>query len=194
MIKRKGDSMKSLISMLIVSLMLYVGCQENSNIVEPQNKILAPNWIELPKNISQGSSIEMEFSASDHIYGYFGGDIKLNKSYYSSKGKVKIYAKIEFDNRSFSGDKFITMTVDDVNGTVTFSPSMIFDKPAKLNLKLEGLDLSGINPENINFVYLSPSGTISQIVYKDINVDVQSGTLELIDGQIPHFSRFGFVR
>jgi hypothetical protein len=187
--------MKTLLSLMVVSLLFWTGCQESSSIVEPETvQTSAPNWIELPKNTSQSSSIEMEFSASENIDGNSGGEIKLDRNYYGPNGKVKIIAKLKFDKGSFNGTKLITMIVDDVNGTVTYSPSMNFDKPAELYLKLEGLDLSGINPDDIDFVYFSPSGTYGPITYKEIKVDIQSGTLELKDGLIPHFSRFGFCR
>jgi len=188
-------NMKTLFSLLVVSLLFWVGCQESSRIVEPEtDQTLTPNWIELPKNISHSSSIEMEFSASKNIDGKRGGEIILDRHYIGPNGEVKIIAKLKFDKGSFNGKQLITMTVDDVNGTVTYSPSMNFNKPAELYLKLEGLDLTGINPEDIDFVYFSPSGEIGSVVYKEIKVDIQSGILELKEGKIPHFSRLGFTR
>ena len=188
-------NMKTLFSLSVVGLLFWGGCQESSRIVEPENdQAPTPKWIELPKNISHSSSIEMEFSAFQRINGNSGGEIILDRNYSGTNGDVKIIAKLKFYEGSFKGTELITMTVDDVNGTVTYSPSMNFDKPAELYLKLEGLDLSGINPEDIDFVYFSPSGTIGSVAYKEIKVDIQSGTLELKEGIIPHFLRLGFTR
>ena len=86
------------------------------------------------------------------------------------------------------------MVVDDVNGTITYSPSMNFNTPAELYVKLEGLDIYGINPDLIDFSYHNPNGSFSQVDYKEIQVDISSGTLELKEGKIPHFSRYGFSR
>jgi hypothetical protein len=86
------------------------------------------------------------------------------------------------------------MSVDDENGTITYSPSMNFNKPAELYLKLEGLDLYDISKNSIDFAYHDPTGSFGQVDYKEIIVDISSGIVELKEGKIPHFSRYGFTR
>lgn len=71
--------MKTLISLMIVSPFFWVGCQESSSIVEPESdQFSALNWIELPQNISQSSSTEMEFSVSEIINENSGGKIEVD--------------------------------------------------------------------------------------------------------------------
>ena len=86
------------------------------------------------------------------------------------------------------------MVIDDINGTVTYSPSMNFDKPAILDLKFEGVDLTGVNRDSVDFVYIDYDGLFNPVEYKEIKVDVAKGVLELVDGLIPHFSRYGWGR
>jgi hypothetical protein len=154
---------------------------------------MPPNWITLPQR-TNNLSIETEFSITKRIYGSSGGELKLDKKYSTTNGSFHILATLKFEKNSFSDYADITMTVDDVNGTVTYSPSMNFLKPATLNLKFEGLDLTGIHPDSLDFVYYSPYGSQGSIVYQEIRTGMATGLLELRNGKIPHFSRYGFSR
>jgi len=186
--------MKTFLAIMIIGIFFFAGCSDKDSIVTPENnQTSAPNWITLPQ--SEGLSIENEFSITKNIKGKDGGELIIDKNYNAGPhGTVKIITKLKFYRNSFAGTKNITMTVDDVNGTITFSPSMIFDKPAELYVKLEGLDLSGIDPNDIDFVYYDLSGIYGPVERKEIIVDISSGTLELKEGKIPHFSRYGYSR
>ncbi|MGE5812331.1 MAG: hypothetical protein ACM339_12560, partial [Ignavibacteria bacterium] len=107
---------------------------------------------------------------------------------------VKIFARIKFKPGAFTGIKLIKMMIDDVNGTISFDPPSVFSKPAELDLKFEGIDLSGIDLEKVDFVYIRPDGTFEQILCKSINVDIAAKTLEVNDAEINHFSRYGWCR
>lgn len=56
------------------------------------------------------------------------------------------------------------------------------------------MDLSEIQREEIDFVFLGKDGSIEQIDFKEIQFDNSSGTLELKEGKVPHFSRSGWTR
>jgi hypothetical protein len=56
-----------------------------------------------------------------------------------------------------------------------------------------GVDLSNVNPANVKFVYLSTDGNYYQPVCDYIAVDKQSGKLQIVNAQLPHFSRYGFI-
>ncbi len=186
--------MKTFLSIIIAGIFFFAGCSDKDSIVTPENnQASAPNWITLPQR--DGLSIENVFSVTKTIKGKDGGELKIDEHYSAGPhGEVKVIAKLNFKKHSFEGTQTITMIVDDVNGTITYSPSMVFDKPAELYVKLEGLDLYGIDPDDIDFVYYDPSGNYGTVEYKELNVDISSGTLELKEGEIPHFSRFGYTR
>ncbi|RPI74372.1 MAG: hypothetical protein EHM47_03770 [Ignavibacteriales bacterium] len=188
--------MKSLISIVVIAagILFLSGCTEETNITAPEtNYTSGPNWITLPER--EGSMVENIIAKTRNINGSSGGEIIIDFNYNGGPhGEVKVIAKLLFRAGSFSGTKAITMTIDDVNGTITYSPSMNFNKDAELYVKLEGLNLYGINPNNVDFSYHDPSGTFGPVDYKEIIVDIPSGILELKEGKIPHFSRYGFSR
>jgi hypothetical protein len=85
------------------------------------------------------------------------------------------------------------MTVNDQFGTATFSPSGAFSKPVIYNLTIVGLNLRGINPANVKFVYMAPDGNYYVPQYDRLYVEIQSGKLQIENARLPHFSRYGFV-
>ena len=66
------------------------------------------------------------------------GDVLLRQN--GNMGSI--YASCYFPSGSFSGEKIITMTVDDSTLTGTFSPHMIFDKPVSFSVLFTGVNLS----------------------------------------------------
>ena len=186
--------MKKNIVIIAAVLISFLGCNENLQVVEPEyNSVSGPNWITLPQQ--SGSSVETEYSVTGQINGIDGGKLEINEIYFGGpQSTVKVNVILKFPKNCFQGTKTITMLVDNVNGTVTYSPSMNFDIPALLDLQFGGIDLTGINPDDIDFVYHNPDGYFDSMEYLRLIVDPKSGTIKLIDGKVPHFSRYGFSR
>ena len=74
--------MKTLLSLLVFSALLFVGCMDNSSeLTSPDVQILqksnSPNWIKLPADPGQGFGVETEYIAEKLINGKKGGHIKL---------------------------------------------------------------------------------------------------------------------
>ena len=84
------------------------------------------------------------------------------------------------------------MDIDDQTGVSTFNPHIIFNFPAVLNQTFSGLDLSGIDPNNIQLYYLDTDGSYEVMQYDQLIVDVETGTITVINGKIPHFSLYGY--
>ncbi|MFC2085493.1 hypothetical protein ACFLS9_10575, partial [Bacteroidota bacterium] len=174
----------------------------NNDLVTPEEPVIEkasePNWLTLPE--SSEKSLEKTFSRTQAIFRFYGGTINLNKWYWDwSQGFVSVNASITFepgfyDQNVYGGwYKYITLTVDDETCTSTFSPHMDFLKPATYNVTYSGIDLSGVNPDNIDFVYQAEDGSVQNLQYDRIEVDIQEGLLKVVNAKIPHFSRFGFV-
>jgi hypothetical protein len=70
---------------------------------------------------------------------------------------------------------------------------MEFNQDVIYNAKFTGLNLTGIDPSSIDFVYQDESGAIEKIEYDALNIDVENGVLEIVNARIPHFSRYGFT-
>jgi len=188
--------MKNLAIIVLILIPLFWGCSDNNLISPEPKKGMQKTWIQLPQP-ENDLSTEMEFSSLKEIDGNKGGEIRIDKKYPTPGGvnkEVKISAVLKFQSGSFSGKRDITMVIDDINGTVTYSPSMNFDKPAILDLIFEGIDLTGVNKDQVDFVYIGEDGLFYPVSYKEIKVDLLRGRLELVDGLIPHFSRYGWGR
>ncbi|UCH66355.1 MAG: hypothetical protein JSW63_04295 [Ignavibacterium sp.] len=74
-----------------------------------------------------------------------------------------------------------------------FGPLMQFEEDVTLDLVFTGLDLTSIDPNGIDFVYVNEDGSVEQIEYEDINVNVSTGRIEVEEAELSHFSRYGFV-
>ena len=61
------------------------------------------------------------------------------------------------------------------------------------SLKIEGVDLSGVNPNTLDFVYIDASGNIHPVEYEVVTMDAVNGKLEVKNAKLNHFSRYGFV-
>ena len=85
------------------------------------------------------------------------------------------------------------MIVNSNHGTATFYPSPeMFNQPLTFNLMITGVDLDGVDPKTISYVYLAPDGSFQRIEYK--NLVINNGILIVDDAQIPHFSIYGWCR
>ena len=182
---------------IITSLLAFaalIGCSSPDALNGPAEPVKkdSPNWVVMPKKANM--SVEAEFDVSELVSGSAGGTLSLHTSYSGGiNGLVTIDADLVFSPGAFSGDKLITLHVNDEYCESTFGPSSVFDVPAVYNIRYTGLDLSGVDPSSVVFIYDSEDGTTEVIENEGISVDVSTGTLEVLNAQLPHFSRFGFV-
>jgi len=179
--KTKGNIMKLFFMLLATTFLFLIGCDENTQVLEPQSiEVSNRRLITLPQPNSL--SVERTFSVTKYIKGKNGGNLVIDAHYFAGPhGEVKVIAKLKLDKKTFTGNHNITMTVDDATGAVTFNPSIRFTKHAKeFYLKLEGLDLTGINPSDIKFQDFLPDGTVRDVNnIESLVVDIPSGIIEL---------------
>jgi hypothetical protein len=81
-----------------------------------------------------------------------------------------------------------------MNLLTTFGPHYTFNEPLEYTLELKGVDLTGIDPDSIDFVYQGEDGTVYQCEYKSIEVKLNEGKVKVEKAKLPHFSRYGFVK
>jgi hypothetical protein len=201
-IKRKtnfGDKMKKIVSVLfILTVFSFIGCEKNGNdqIVSPQDKSLGtavqPNWIVLPAQ--SDAALKKDVSVSKLINGSDESLIEINTGYKGGPfGWVSITANARFQRNSFTGQKLVTMSINDQFGASTFTPSGTFTKPVIYNLTIMGVDLSNVNPSKVIFAYLADDGKYYAAKYQQLFVEKQSGKLQVINAELPHFSRYAFA-
>jgi hypothetical protein len=191
----KESKMKKFITTFAMLILFAVGCSDQTNIISPEQSVQTqePNWlVSLP---SKGLSVNSIHSASEIIDGSKGGHVNLKEEIPGGPlGKIKIDSKLEVKDHSFTGTLTISTGIDDFNLLTTFGPHYTFDKPLEYTLELEGIDLTGVNPDSVDFVYQSEDGSIHQCQYKSISVDLNKGKVKVNKAKLPHFSRYGFVR
>ncbi len=184
--------MKRLLLALFALSLFYFGCSDlstNTNPVKPQTSSKVA--IKLPAKLS--SSVEAVFSASNLIVGNKGGTVELHNSFASGMGLVTMDAELTVPVGAYNGAENITMQIGDDAG-IDFSPSMIFNTPVILNLKFTGVDLSGVDPNAINFYYFAPDGSTQLVKSDSIYINVSTGTLQIFNAQLPHFSRYNWAK
>ncbi|MBT8378913.1 MAG: hypothetical protein KJN64_06770 [Ignavibacteria bacterium] len=194
--------MKSILTLITITF-LFFGCQESSNITDPLenttkttfNKYPEANYdlILLPTKAPEWQ--DSSFTVSKEINGDFGGFIYLNKYYIDASGnQIDIEARLTIPAHAFQGTKTITITVDDNFAALRFSPSMTFTKNLKLYTYFSGLHLNGIKQKSLDFVYIANGGSIELLKKKGVKIFPKWGILQVNSAELPHFSRFGWVR
>lgn len=152
-----------------------------------------PDWIVLPPASTPG--LAKTTTVSKLIYGTDESLIEINTGYAGGPfGWVSITSNARFQRNSFVGQRTVAMAVNDQYGSADFSPSGTWLKPVIYNITIQGIDLTGVIPSKVKFVYMSPDGKYYPAVYKSLFVELQSGKLQVIDAQLPHFSRYAFGR
>lgn len=186
--KLRGTDMRySKIFFAMFVFAVFFGCSE-------QDSVLAPT----PDNsINVGSKLAKNILSSEPflVTEKHGGEGKL----VYKDGDVKISVKLKFQARSVANDIWITITLDeqDLIGGINleFGPhGNSFLKPAILDITAEGLSpdlLQGLN----SVWYLDEEGNLlEKMNYQKLVVQSQKGAVKLMKAEIPHFSRYGFIR
>lgn len=169
------------------------GCSDQSLLSsDPVQKQDRYSLIKLPK--ASGLQINTIYSDSKSISGSQGGSLNIQGSYSGGPfGTVSVNAILVFPAGSFSGTKTISMTADDEHCASSFLPGMSFSLPGVYNITHMGVDLTGIDPTKVTFVYLKADGTLEYPVHEGISVDASIGKISVTNAKLNHFSRYGFV-
>ena len=187
--------MKKYLSIIVLLSLFVIGCSEQFNVNEPvmsSNNTNEPNWVALPQ--AEGMQVNKEWTTSDRINGAQGGSLSDYVSYSGGIfGRVTIDANIEFFNGAWPGNETITMTLNDQNTAVKFGPAMSFNRTVLFNATYTGLNLTGIDPAKVRFVYLADDGSVEVAECDAIVVNTAQGKLQVVNAVIPHFSRYGFI-
>ena len=114
----------------------------------------------------------------------------------AQSGNTKqVYAACYFPAGAFVGTQTITMTLDDKKLTGTFSPAMTFNKPVSFSALFTGVKFKQlILKSQYTFVYYDKSGKKYVIGASYLYFDPVKGVLGILNAQLPHFSRYGFIR
>ena len=178
------------LSVLMLLAIFVIGCTDKSNMLSSVDNITGnneavtnPSFIELlPAN---NQTIKKDVAVSKTIYGDQESLLEINTGYAGGPfGWISITANARFQRYSFTGSRYVTMSISDNNGTASFSPSGTWALPVIYNLTIQGIDLS---------VYMASDGNYYKAKYQSLYIEKQSGKIQLINAELPHFSRWGFI-
>jgi hypothetical protein len=188
------NRVKIFITTIAILLLIVVGCTNQTNVTAPENSSSQElKLISLPTP-SGGLGVETLMTQVKGINGNTGGKFDIKFDYQGGPfGLVKIDSKLEFFAGAFVGTVDISQTHNTDFASMTFGPSMQFSARVVHSLKIEGVDLTGVNPNTLDFVYINENGNMSSVEYEEIKMDASSGKLEVKNAELNHFSRYGFV-
>ena len=180
--------MKKYLSIIVLLSLFVVGCSEQISVNSPVEKLTNKKvqWLTVPNS---GMAVEGTKTWSKSVVGSIGALFKGTK-YLSTT--VSAYVEIWVPAGAFSGTKTISATLNSETLYADFALSpMTFNSPIYYTVEYYGVDLTGIDPANVDFYYIDGSGNMVKAPYAEIHVE--DGWLCVVDAQLPHFSRYGFV-
>ena len=183
--------MKHITSILLLTLLFLLGCDQVTEINAPQERIINKQLIKLPEMVGLG--VESQTYTQD-INGTNWSEFQRTFCYQnSSGGTVYQFGDLDFFPGAFTGTKNISMTFNTDGAAMEFGPSMQFQARVDYTYKITGLDLTGVNPATLEFVYIDANGNMYAVDYDYVTMDAATGMLKVVNAVLPHFSRYGFV-
>ena len=186
--------MKSIITLGLLSFLFLIGCEQELDLTSQKTPLSASSsekqWITLSDNSIL--SIENTFYIS---WYNVDGKRGWNKTFdYTFPGGIRIYGDLDCPKNAYDGKMTIALKLNDLASTSDFTPTpFTFNIPLEYTITYEGLDLTGVNPADVDFYYIAPNGSMVKAVYDNLKVDIPNGSLFVLNARLPHFSRYGFV-
>jgi hypothetical protein len=183
---------KFLLFAVFISFLALSGCSHYESDPDALPPASSKSFIELPPKTQL--STENTFFTFKLISGLIGGEIGLNAGYNGPNGLVSINADLNIPSHAFLGLKLISYFINDQYAAVDFFPALTFNHSLTFDLTFTGLDLTGVNPDDVDFCYLDFFGHLHHVQYSQIVVDIPTGTLKVVGAKLEHFSRYIFAR
>jgi hypothetical protein len=188
---------------LILTSLILISCESSVEPLFPNDDSGITNLKKLdsfnysPIELPQRSPLYKDsvYSVSAEVDGSVGGRIDYENYYVSEDGdSISFYIDLFIPPMAFEGIRTITATFDSVYAAIHFTPSMEFDSALHLFQGFKGLDLSDYQTGTFDFVYTRDDGTTELISKTGTQVIVPQGLVRVMNAQLEHFSRYGWVR
>lgn len=180
---------------------LMGGCSQSSNpVTSPEKstvasstgstKLAQPSVIPNPPNSKPWPNVSQTVNCTPLLGGHFD----LSYTYTTTSG-TKCTREVTFivPPLAVSKNTEITMSLDSTCVGVDFQPEgLVFLVPSILNYSVSGLDPAQLQG-NVTFDYVGTGGLVP-VVNQLLTVSLSSGSLTMLAGVIPHFSRYAFAR
>jgi hypothetical protein len=189
----KDNTLKYLLTLVLASVLLFFGCNQDPEVTSPDQTAqpsIEKQWITINNN--SGLSVEEIFTKTrKKASGSKGWNITFDHMFSSG---VRIMGDLDCPKNAYTGRLTFSFMLSDNEVVIDFNPSpFTFNIPVEYTIIYEGLDLTGVNPEDVDFYYVDPSGALVKAEYDRLEVNIEAGRLFVLDAKLPHFSRYGFV-
>ncbi len=166
-------------------------CTNFDSTTQPVNPTKKAQLIKLPAHTK--SAIENTFTRSKEVNGVVGDTINFHFSYTSDQGTpVNIYGVLTIPAGAFNYTTTIRLELSDQDAVIDCYPTpTTFDKPLKLDLTHEGLNLDNVG-NGADFYYIKSDNSVESLNKVDKIILHSNGTLEVKGAELPHFTRFGW--
>lgn len=195
--------MKKVLVLTLLLGFLFVGCENDSSILQPENDIDATTILPISdkldaqtSTISEYTNVKDNLSRTYTINGDKGGKIIEKHTWTNGIATLKLEAYLTIPKGAFDGTLTFDMVFDPNLLSVELHPTpFTFDIPVILDLKYKGIsDDFEIDSDSLDFQYYNPDGTFENVKYKNIKWNPSSRALMVSDAELHHFSRYGWTR
>lgn len=205
MLKLNASAKVLLILLILGGLILsYSSCSKNVAPVAPDDKLsistkdyaAKPNF-QILKFDNVKKSLKKEFYVSQYFPYETGGTINLAYQLVKiDSGFIDVSVSLQILPYAMTANADISMLINDAqffgDFDVVFDPhGTIFSTPALLNIHIKGMDLGIANPNDFKLYYVNEdTGEWELMVCESITVNLELGEIIVVNGQLPHFSRY----
>jgi len=203
--------MKTTLTTLLLSALLFIGCDQESEITSPLSD--SPNQqlkvqsvptltnsqpVFAPEIYITDRDVNAYIIGSKIINGETGGELLIDTTYINYQGRLLyVYGKLEIEDHSFLGTTEFTMILKPEEASIKLFPHMVFKKEVKLKVDYKGIDLKALGhiaSGYIDFAFFGDNGEIELILNQFCEVDIQDERILVDAAELHHFSRYGWVR
>jgi hypothetical protein len=185
----KRSMLVTLFVALGVSLSL-IGCQnEGASLTSPDGSSgYTPRFVELPKS----AALQKTLMATANISAVNGGVLGINAADADDAASISYDLSLTFAPGAVSSDIVASVSTDSKCMMYWFEPhGTTFNAPAKFVAKIKGVDLSWVsNGQVLSLWYQGPGGWTK--MNGTVTYNKATGYVECLNGELPHFSRYGF--
>jgi len=191
--------------LLLTILISLLACSKEFNPRTPQDEALSeaiqkPNDLQILSYGKVLPSLKKTIVVSEYFEEDDGGHLRLRYKIDTETGDVFVNINLKIQRNSLSSDAEISMTLDDqtflADLDLLFGPSGLdFLKPALIDVYIDGIDLTDVDPSSINIYYYDATNNDwIKMKSRKVEVDIERSKIKVDRGELPHFSRYALCK
>jgi hypothetical protein len=203
---KREQKMKKAILLIILIGITFLGCSDNLDntllSISDVENLTDPRLERDPHTDRNTANTDLKkLSVSKLINGETGGELIIDTTYINYQGRlINVFGRIFFVDSSFTGTTEFTMVLHPEDTSVELFPhNMVFDRVARVSVWYTGVDLDamGYNTTgHVDFAFFADDGSTEIIPApaQQSHVNMEQNTIKVLNAQLHHFSRYGWIR